>query len=416
MSETRTTKHITGTDPRKGFDGTVPVETEHGTPPFGWATFSRMSLYHDTTDPYDPNAIANLIGSASDRVLFFVDNGFIDEQVSHCIYEALLSKQGRVAIIGRVHDELRPWMVSHPGHIFAQAVQRCSSAIVFTDIDTTKPEEVATAEYYMNLLYLRKKLIRIEEGLFERKHGRSPTDAELKAIRESLHNLQVGPRGYVLAKKGEAESASPNRFTDETLVVTAVTRALYESRETVILTKDQDVLEQFYKIQYLLDTHYRGLLLAACYHDAPSSYSMTPMPSDDPWLSEVFEVADSVLVEPRDRTFRDVLPPQFTTSPYQCWLFGKRANTLVRLAFAADSAMQRLLEVKGRTNRLNTDKLGGKNCHIWLAPLPIKQELRKCAIAKDRGWQIGSGQVPYLDALQAINCQERFVHLQRPSG
>jgi hypothetical protein len=78
--------------------------------------------------------------------------------------------------------------------------------------------------------------------------------------------------------------------------------------------------------------------------------------------------------------------------------------------------MKRILEVKGRTNRLNSEKLDGKNCHVWLAPLPLEQRFRKCAITKDRGYRIGSQEVPYLDALQAINCQERFVRIQRSAG
>jgi len=407
MSETITTKYITGTDPRKGFDGVAPLAS---------AKFCRMTMYHDSIEPYDQHAVANVIEGASDRVLFFVDNGFIDEQTSPRIYEALLSRKGRAGVIGRVHDELKPWMAAHPSHVFTQAVQARSEAILFTDIDTTNSEKVATAEYYLNLLYLRKKLIRLAAGRFEHEHRRAPNEVELKVIRDRLHNFEVGPRGYALAKKGEAESASANRFTDETLVVTAVTSSLYESRETVILTKDQDVLEQFYKMQYLLDTHYRGMLLADRYREDPKSLSTTPMPTDNPWLSEVFDVADSILVEPRDYTLQDLLPAEFTTSPYQCWFFGKQTNKLVRLAVTADTAMRRVLEVKGRTSGLNSDRLDGKNCHVWLAPLLIEKRFRKCAITRDRGYRLGPREVPYLDALQAINCQEGFVHLQHPAG
>ena len=358
MVETRTTKHITSTDPRKGFDGTAVPVIERGTPPFGWADFCRMSLNHDTNESYDPNVIADLIGGAGDRVLFLVDNGFVDDQTNPRIYEALLSKKGRVGVISRVHDELKPWMASRPSHVFAQAVKSRSEAIQFTDIDTTNSEKIAAAEYSLNAL------------------------------------MDEGP----------------------SLVVAAVTTSLYESRETVILTKDQDVLEQFYKMQYLVDTHYRGLLLADRYCDDPKGLSTTLMPTDNPWLSEVFVVADAVLLEPRDRSFQDILPPAFTTTPYQCWFFGKQTNSLVRLGFAADADMKRLLEMKGSTRGLNTDKLEGKNCHIWLAPLPIDQKFRKCAIAKDRWYKIGRLEVPFLDALQAINCHERFIHLRTPGG
>ena len=155
MVETRTTKHIAGTDRRRGFDGTAEPVKETGTPPFGWADFCRMSLDCDTNESYDPVVIADLIGGAGDRVLFFVDNGFVDEQTNPRIYEALLSKKGRVTVISRVLDELKPWMASHSGHLFARAVHSRSEAIQFSDIDTSNPEKLAAAEYYLNLLYLR---------------------------------------------------------------------------------------------------------------------------------------------------------------------------------------------------------------------------------------------------------------------
>ena len=55
-----------------------------------------------------------------------------------------------------------------------------------------------------------------------------------------------------------------NLLTDEWLVCLAFTTAITTGREVVILTKDADILEQSYKLQWLLDTlpgHALGRLL-----------------------------------------------------------------------------------------------------------------------------------------------------------
>lgn len=68
-------------------------------------------------------------------------------------------------------------------------------------------------------------------------------------------------------------------------------------REVVILTKDEDIQEQFYKLQWLLDTHYRGMLLADMYASDPSRFVTQPMPIDNPEFGAMFEGDDNVLVE-----------------------------------------------------------------------------------------------------------------------
>jgi hypothetical protein len=81
------------------------------------------------------------------------------------------------------------------------------------------------------------------------------------------------------------------------------------------------------------------------------------------------------------------------------------------MSFNAETQMRDLLLVKGKTRGLNTEKLGGRNCHIWLAPLALPENLRGCALAQDRRVKVRTAEVPILDMNQAINCQERFSRL-----
>ena len=52
--------------------------------------------------------------------------------------------------------------------------------------------------------------------------------------------------------------------TDEAPVYLAVERALITGKQTLVLTRDADVEEQF-KLLWLIDTHYREMLLADRY-------------------------------------------------------------------------------------------------------------------------------------------------------
>jgi hypothetical protein len=76
-----------------------------------------------------------------------------------------------------------------------------------------------------------------------------------------------------LGKKGAEAAGSRNFFTDEMLVYTAVATGLRSGRPTYILTKDEDLQEQFYKLTWLLDTHYRSMLFAHRFAEEPVSVS-----------------------------------------------------------------------------------------------------------------------------------------------
>jgi hypothetical protein len=156
------------------------------------------------------------------------------------------------------------------------------------------------------------------------------------------------------------------------------------------------------------------MLLASLYARDFSRFRMHPLPILLPDVRDAFEEENGLLIERSGALIeKEVLPQTFHFVALECWVMGAR---LTRAIFAAEQEMERVLHIKGITRGLNTDVLGGRNCHIWLAPLNIPHDLRECAaIVHDRRVKVGSTSVkiPVLDANQAIFCGERFKRLIR---
>ena len=244
---------------------------------------------------------------------------------------------------------------------------------------------------------------------FEAEHGRAPDEQELAALKREIHSA-YGPRGYLLANKGANAPRSPSFYTDEVLVYLAVRTGITTGRPVVILTKDEDVQEQFYKLLWLLDTQYRGMLIADLFASSPSSFVTHPMPTTDPAINDAF-TGDNILIERSDELIEQVLPEAFHFVPLYCWIVGEK---LTQMIFGAEQEMTRLLHTKGETGGLNTNLLNGKNCHLWLAPLDIPMPLRGCsAIVQDRRLELSlsAAKIPIFDVNQAIYCGERFKHV-----
>jgi len=271
-----------------------------------------------------------------------------------------------------------------------------------TDFSSTIQDSMM---YYVNLLSIRRQLLAFDIEVFKNENNRHPTADELRRIKVELSE-NVGPRAYHLAKKGFDERQAQPRYTDEVLICTAFINAILTGRETVILTKDYDLLEQFYKLQWLLDTHYRAFLLAQRIRADEGAFVRHPLPSNDPRIGQAFITETGYLLERSDRLLSEILPDTCNPVILYCYVMGER---LSQMAFCAETGLRQLLEMKGRTGGLNTNQLDGRNCHIWLAPLNVPQKVRGCAaIVTDVRMLIPmtNVRIPYFDIMQAIFCGE----------
>jgi hypothetical protein len=340
---------------------------------------------------------------------YFLDTGIWDESIEPRIWAALSAIDRKVFVVPGVREELRSWVERHPNHPGSVAIKRAettaSSMVVLPPLEQGGDRHTAYT-YYVSLLHLRRRALDVARLEFVKREGRAPESGELVAIAQQA----FGQRGLLLTHKyGKSPSVDPNA-TDESLVYLAAEHALSKGSPTVILTKDQDVVEQFYKLWWFLDTHYRGMLMAKEYERDPLRYPHLRLP-DGPRQREVFDPTNGFLLERGTERMQAVLPSRFSFVSVECWLIGK---AMTRLTFGAEMRMHDVIKVKGATGGLVSDGLLGRNLHPWLAPLPLETRLRSCAaIVHDRSVNVRGtrANIGMLDIHHSMLSLERFTSL-----
>ena len=103
---------------------------------------------------------------------------------------------------------------------------------------------------------------------------------------------------------------------------------------------------------------------------------------------------------------RDILPPDFHPVAISCMDAGVYFS---HLAFMAETEMGRLLDVKERTGGLSTERLGGRNMHASLSPIPLGQGHDSAAVVNDKRIPVFSDgtSIARLDLMQALVPCER---------
>lgn len=411
LKMTPTTRHVLGKPPDEAVELPPP---EIATVPAGRRPVPRLSLGATPQVPYKPERLAAFITHPAWNPTVFCDANCFIARTDPAVWNALLTRQ--VALTPSVIGELSSWLANPTHNGFVRDIvarmlnHELGTPFEVMQFDGDDPIARTSIEYYGNLLGIRKRLFDILESQFEQAKGRKPSPPEL----ESLARRQVGERGYQRGKKGREGRGAKHPFADEELVVFAFFYAICFGEEVLILTRDADVQDQFYKMQWLLDTHYRSMLLADRYADDPAAFRTVPVPKDDELVREAFVGRDDVLVERTSATPHLVLPPTAHSVNVHCLLLkGDREHaTVSETAFCAEREMARVFAVKGRTSGLNTERLGDRNLHIWLSPLPLHPHGGWAAVVTDTRVEVRSARIPLLDIQHAMNTDERFGHLR----
>lgn len=336
----------------------------------------------------------------------FCDNSVFADDTPSDLWEVLLAEPERLVITPRVWRELLPWLERRPGHRLAAAIRESNPGVGICNEPEPGQAGRRAFDYYMALLKIRRGGMAVARGAFRREHGRDP---DLDEARELPAKIQqnFGERGRLIALKPS------EHLTDEALVYLAASHAIGTGRQTLILTEDADVEEQFFKLLWLVETHYRGLLLAEKYAADSGAFRTRPIPDrllNDP--GGPFEPG-GVLVE-RDAFMRDLLPSGPSFVAISCWNTGTYTSTL---AFGAETQMNRLLQTKDITGGLSTSLLGGRNMHASVSPLPVGGHDDWAAIVRDRRKQVSASgaTIAKLDVMQALMTDERHAQLrERP--
>lgn len=360
-----------------------------------WKFTPRISI--------DEAKVAESIARAPEEAVWFVDNNVFSEETDLAIVEALLEVPGRMVLTPLVNQELLAWLPRHRDHPMARALEAGTMKAAYWAPPEPGRAGRTAYEYYLALLRQRRYVLRAAEDRFRREYGRDPEPAERHTLQGEIQK-ELGARALVIARKGPGTLP-----TDEALVYLALHHALTTGRPTQILTADGDVEDQFVKLAWLVNTQYRGMLIADQYVRDFAAFRPRAFPK--PFLAEAgcpFESEAATLIDRGDPRLERFLPPAPHCVAFACWRIGTYFNSST---FMAEQEMGRLLDIKDRTGGLSTDRLGGRNVHPYLGCLPLPtQDAMAAALVFDKRLPLSGTNVavPRLDVLLAQgNFEER---------
>jgi hypothetical protein len=352
--------------------------------PPGRIGLDRLFWRADPPAPGNISAFARALGLATNRdVQIFCDTNIFIAPTDDRLWDQILCRPERLVIVPPVYEELLWWIRDPKCNLRAhKAVQERVDGDQRSTVRIYDPHRYghskAATEYYVNLIGMRKRVYPLMLPKLRHELGREPTRQEFSnACKDTF-----GMRTQLIAVSGLEARVPDNRYNDEALVVMAVFDAIHSGRETVILSSDEDVLEEFYKTVWLVDTHYRAMLFADRYHSNPLGEWRIQRDSQN--LRDAFE-GEVLLLRKPSRLLRELLPLSWTPVPVHCWLL--KGEQIAAVTFMAEREMGRVFEVKARTGGLNTDLLEGRNCHIYLGGL-IKTVGDYAAIGRERAMQL----------------------------
>jgi hypothetical protein len=409
-------------------------------PPPNRAPIARLSwrspsIKHD----WSAENLAHAIGVASlhDAVVFLDTNVFTKE-LDMAVWDAVSKR--RILITPGVWKELAPWLKTPfcnnaiRDRVVAAVQSQVSSArssewfphpqaplsrdlpkmgVLFL----TEDFKIHGFDYYFKLLALRKAWGPMAAAVLTKDLGRPPTNDEFLAEVQG----PLGERGFRLAKKGLDAANSANMFTDEQLVVMAILTGIMRGTEVLIITRDGDVLEQYFKALCLMKEHYRAMLVADRYAVNPDAIPFREVPVEeaggpigrDGAVISPFSGRSLLQYETTDLEFNP-LPRTFHFVNVYCFLLGDGpAQMRVTSAnFCAETEMAQMLRVKAMTGGLSTDKLNGRNCTIRTEPLTAENHKVTVWIGKETVIPCGAfGSFGIDDYNNTLFANELFTHL-----
>lgn len=326
--------------------------------------------------------------SALPDAQFYLDTCFITgKEVDPQVWEALLGRS--IVLTHDTWQELGPWLENpHVNKDFrdtlVSAFKRKHPSIRFDDGSQNSSELESATHYYVRLLSLRKEAFAWAEIHLEHELGRKPTLDEINAFTQQI----VQDRGMELARKGHKDKGKPNFYADEAVLARATVSAISTGRETAVLTRDSDLVEQFYKLLYLVDTHYRSFLIGHALKKQPLNFVEGNWPTDSKYFNSHYEDG-RVFLLPANANDR-FLPEQCDSVMIYVYRFSPNSDqtTMQSLAFCAEQQMLPLLETKGTADGRSTTLFDDWNFHRCISPYHQQEIGAHGALAIDKSIEI----------------------------
>jgi hypothetical protein len=348
----------------------------------------RLSWAYTTKAPIEEARLVERL-AVRDKWMIFPDSTVVIQD--NCeLWSELLSHERHIALITRVIAEVDGFLSRRPNHPLHRAIMSLSKAVLLRpDAKAGSPGSIAQA-YYLALLVQRRSVFEVLRSGFALEHSREP-DADEEATIRKMMDKELSRERLRLENK----TPSPY-FTDENLVYHAVLYALETGQPTVILSGDYDVAVYFRHIINLLLSHYRAMLIAVLYDEDSTPFQPQAIPLKA--RAGYFTSSPAVSIDLTE--FRSAYPPPAEPStpvPISCII--ATAEHVSELIFNAETGMNRVIGIKGRTGGLSTDCLAGHNLHAWhvLPEVPHGRGVIATDIKMPLG--IGDAGVPMADLL-----------------
>lgn len=361
----RTVDYLTSSNP----GGDAYASYNGFTVPDGRAPNSRLCFRVSSAAEFRYETLVDTIAHPNNEDIdWFFDTNMFLAPTDDSVWEALFARDNRLALAAPIVAELEMWLEDPRCNLRAQKklieardVGKTPSVRLVMPPPSGSDLRVAL-EYYVRLLGTRKDSHKAAQAHIQSTQQELPTNQDISNFCKDTY----GVRGQLMARKGMQNTIPHHIFNDEAFVMLAIFSALTSNQETVIVTRDEDVFEQFYKALWFLDTHYRSMLMAEIYANDPFAYPVRRI-RDKEHLAFADEVR--LLKKPSSRLL-EVLPSAWDPISLHCLFI--RSDTVSQLSFCAEANMRRVIGMKGQTRGKNTCNLENNNCHVYLGPLMEK--------------------------------------------
>ena len=218
---------------------------------------------------------------------------------------------------------------------------------------------------------------------------------------------QFGPIAHGFAKAGLNDVSKKGilNINDESLVVLSFFWALQNENPVCLVTTDRHVFNIFFKLECMIDLHYRSHLAASL---AANGFYGNPIKFSGEGANKHFS-GECGLYLHKSPHFDEVLVPRNKYFGIELILV-QEGGTLNYLKYTAEPEIKDMLAIRSRTSGRNTELFGDRNFYVDTGGFTGKMLGHMC-VGRDMMFdtKILDLQISKLDVHLAINQTEQFV-------